>query len=100
MFAPSPRRTAALKFLDVLKLMAEDESLTPEVMLHVVGLTSALLLQYGGFSREDLECEIDLTSTDPAALEGLYLAIRAVGLKIEGAQDPEPAPDPEPDPAA
>ncbi len=89
-------RTAAFKFYDVLKLMAEDETLTPDVMLHIVGLTGALLVQYSDVSREAIVNAINESARDPAALEGLYLAVRAAGLTIKGL----PGSDPDPDPAA
>lgn len=94
-------RTASLRFFDVLKLMSEDETLTPEVMLHVVGLTGALLVYYSEISRDEIVSAIDRTAADPVALEGLYLAVRALGLRIEGSADPEPDPeDPGPSEAA
>lgn len=91
--ASDASRTAAIRFFDILKLMAEDESLTPEVMLHVVGLTGALLTYYSAITREEIIAAIDDVSADPVALEGLYLAVRALGLSIEGAREPEPDPD-------
>jgi hypothetical protein len=95
---PDASRVAALRFFDILKLMSEDETLTPEVMVQVIGLTGALLAYYSDVTREDLIEVIDSTARDPVALEGLYLAVRALGLRIEGARDPEPDPEDDPEP--
>ncbi len=81
-------RLAAARFFEVLKLVAGDEALTPEVMLHFVGLTGALLIHHSPYPRTDILTVIESVASDPSAVAALHLSLRVLGL------EPDPPPSP------
>jgi hypothetical protein len=74
---------ASIAFEQILRLMA-DESITPEVMLHVYGLMGALLVNHTPFTREEVDGEVTRVLGSPEMVKGLYESMLALGLVEAG----------------